>query len=51
MANYNNNFNEKITRMVESGADPIAAYCSMGDRMGDSPTCVIYSINATTPAP
>lgn len=47
ISHYNITENEHITRMVESGANPIAVQCMLSDSMGDNPTCVLLAVDAS----
>ena len=41
---YHKDRNTKIVQAIESGADPFAVVCAMGDSLGDNPTCIITAI-------
>jgi len=38
---YYKDKNTKIVQAIESGANPFAVVCAMGDESGNNPTCVI----------
>jgi len=40
---------QAITRMVQAGADPIAAKCSLQDSQSRDPVCMVYGVKIGAP--